>query len=731
MATLEKIRRRSGLLIIAIGLAMMAFILTDLLSSGGIFFQEDLNSVGEIDGTKIPSQEFARLLEEGTETYKQNTQDFNLERITTKQLVDAVWDEQLREILLGAQYEELGFTVTPDELYYEITNNPNVTNIAAFKDPNTGQFSDFRFKQVISQLKDQASTNEQAAQEWKGWRDFEDQVEKQALTFKYNNAIERGLYYPKRLAQLDYNRGGTNITLNFVQIPYTSIPDEEIEVSESDMKAYYNANQSDFRQEEATRDIQYVNFPIAPSAADNMAVKEELEGLIQAKTVYNSELDRYDTLPGFATTDSDSLFVNLNSDVPFDRTYMKKGELSPTIDSIMFQAEVGYIYGPYIENEGYKLSKLSGIKYLPDSVRARHILIAFQGAQRAGQNVTRTPQQARQLADSLFTAIKANRSLFDTISEQYSNDMVARSKGGDLGWYGPGTMAKPFSDFTFYNKKGEVGMVFTDFGFHIIEITDQSGSNKAVQVATIYREITPSEETIEDIYTKASQFASSAQQSENYADLAEQNGYALRPVTGLKAFDENIPGLGFNRKIVRWAFDEKTEEGSVQLIDNDAQSYVVVFLTDKAEKGIRPFEQVKEECRFGALRDKKFDKMAEQFKAAMESANNLEAIAVAVKQQPRQQILTSNQTTITGVGNEPEVIGIAAGSPSGELFGPIKGAMGGYVIRVGQVIPATPKDNYEDDQRRLQQALTSRVVTQTFQSIKAAADITDNRHRFY
>jgi peptidyl-prolyl cis-trans isomerase D len=721
MATLERIRRRSGLLIIVIGLAMAAFILTDLLGSGGMLFT-DYNSVGEINGKKITREEFAIRMEKLVQSNQQYS------NFSTKMQADFVWNQILREELLGKEYNKLGMSITSEELFYDLVNNPQVRQIQLFQD-QSGQFSESAFRQGMSYLVDNKDNEPQLREFWDQWIAFEQSVKDQSLVFKYNNAVEKGLYTPQALARADHVASTQTYAISFIQMPYSAIVDSTLAVTEAEKKAYYNANKEDFTQE-AVRNIEYVDFAIMPSEADRNEIKMELADLIEDRVTYNTTTGTNDTTLQFANTENDSAFVSMYSDQPVDMNYVgQAGGLPPILDTVLFDAEVGTIIGPYEEAGGFKLSKLSDIKYLPDSVKARHILIAYQGAERS--QATRPPFEAKQLADSLFEVIQGDVSMFDSISRAYSDDLVAAGKGGDLGWFSQGQMAVPFNNYCFYNDVGDLGLVITNFGFHIIEITDQKGSNKSVRVASIFRGVDASEETRTNVYREASTFASEAQSSDDFRALAEEKGYQLRPATNIAEFDENIPGLGQSRKIVQWAWNKEREEGAIGLIDNNNQGYVVVILTDKLEEGYAPMDKVMGRVTQGARDLKKGEQLVAQIAEAAADETDINAIAAKLNTTVKTQSINRKTAALTGAGNEPVVIGKMLALPPNVLSEPVAGERAAYLFTVTSINDAFEKPDYSEEIANLQQAMRSRVASESFESIREQADITDRRALIY
>jgi peptidyl-prolyl cis-trans isomerase D len=725
MATLERIRRRSGLLIIVIGVAMLGFILTDLLGSGNSIFRGDANVVGKVNSRTYELSEFTSRLEKAEENMRRNNPQ-QAQFITRKQMADGVWDEMLRDQLLGAQYERLGIQVTKAELKERVIANPSIQQAAAFKDQVTGQFSEGLLSQYITNIEDNRDIDEQAAEAYSQWVEFEKGVRAQTLQTKYNQAISKGIYFPKALAREVAVGQSTQTNVNFIVKEYSSIADSLVEVTDRDFQAYYKENQEDFKSDKLA-DIQYVSFSIEASEADRQAVKEELESYLKPEFIETK--NGVDSVPSFGEAKEDSLFAGSRSDLPVQPNYYKKNALPAGLDSTLFDQEIGYVAGPYETSGYFRLSKIVDRKMIPDSARARHILLSFREMENG--NPDRSFEETRVLADSLTELLKADTSQFASLARQLSDDPGSAAKGGDLGWFDEKTMVRPFSNFVFRNEVGDIALVPSQFGYHIIEILGHRGGESALKLIDISREIIPSDETLDRIYGEASSFASQVNSAEDFGQVAEDKGYQPRPVTGLKPFDENVIGIGNNREIVGWAHKDETEVGDIQLFSNGTASYVVVILTDASEEGYRPLEDVKERILPQVINSKKADQFMDEFRTAAEGKSTIQEIADALGLAVNSQNLNFNSSVISGYGNEPKVIGTLTGLEVNQLSQPIEGERGVYLLQAfGRTEGNEPADlaSQQDQQTNL---LKSRVNTEVFESLKEAAKITDNRYKFY
>lgn len=725
MATLERIRRRSGLLIIVIGVAMLGFILTDFLSSGNSIFRADATVVGKVNGRTVELNEFSDMMDEREQLLReQNPQQAQM--ITRKQLADAVWDEIVREQLMAEQYDELGISVSSDELYERVKMNPNIRQAQLFQD-QTGNFSEARLQQYIRNLREDKDFEEEARQQYSQWVNFEKSIKQNALQTKYNKLIEAGIYVPTPIVKKMYANGNTQVSGQFIVEEYSKIPDAEVTVEDSDLRDYYSRHKEDYKTD-ALADIQYVNFNIEASAEDRQALQGELNGYRSGEVVTDRQ-GKTDTLESFANASKDSLFAASRSDLRVIPDYYKKGNLPAGLDSSIFEHEVGYVTEPYEAEGFYRISKIADKKNLPDSVKARHILLSFQGVQ--GSESQRTFQEAKKLADSLAGVIREDSSQFAALARQYSEDPGSGAKGGDLGWFDDQSMVRPFSNFAFRHKSGKVGVVLSRFGYHIIQVLDQKGSVPAVKLISISREINATDNTVNSIYNAASEFAASVNNMEEFAAKAEEKGYRPRPVTGLKPFDENIPGLGNNREMVKWAHNEENEVGDIQLLNNQNNSYVVVVLTDRAEEGYRSFESVKEKIRPDVIKEKKAQMLKEKINKAMQGADGIVQLGQKLSTNINSFNSKFSNNVLNAFGNEPAVVGVITALEPNKMSKPVEGNRGVYVVQVQNRNNAPELPDYSAQMQQQKQQVTARISRQIYPSLKEEADIDDRRAKFY
>jgi len=432
-----------------------------------------------------------------------------------------------------------------------------------------------------------------------------------------------------------------------------------------------------------------------------------------------------DTIPGFFKTTDYQEFVNANSDKGYiDRWWFKKDLPSGVADTIS-NLNVGEIYGPFREGNNFNLIKVIGEKQMPDSAKAKHILIRFQGLVTAPQDVSRTKEEAKALADSILNILQKDKSKYEVIAADFSEDLSNKDSGGDLGYFVPGNMVTVFNDFVFDNEIGKLGVVETNFGFHIIEIVDQKNIQKVIKVATITKEIEPSEKTVNEVFSSAANFELDSQKGD-FNELVKDQGLNLKPVNRIGKLDANIPGIGNNRQIVNWAFHDDTNIGDVRRF-SVSNGYVIAQLTRKNPKGLMSISEASAIVTPILRNEKKAVKIRESV-----SGTTLNEIAsnqsVTVQ---NATALTMANPTIAGAGTEAKVIGTAFGKKVGESTDLIDGKNGVYIVRILAVNNAPELEDYSFYANQLNATLIPTINFKVYNALKNAAKIEDNRADFY
>jgi len=691
MAVLNKIRQRSVFLIVIIALALFSFVLADLIRNGGAISQKSQNTIATINGKDIDRTDFARKVEAASRNFGSNSSSI--------QAVNYVWNQEVRDIVFDDQFQEVGVKVGADEvaqlLEEALANNPTFQNEA-------GVFDKAKMQEYVASIKGNPAAYQQ-------WIDYKNSLGKGALEKKYINMVKAGVGVTLKEGELAYKMENDAVDIKYVQLPYTSIKDEEISVSDSEIQSYISKHPEQYKAE-ASRDLRYVFFKEEPSQED----ENELKNSIAKITT------------GFKNAENIEEYVNVeqNSAIKYDERFKFKKDLPASVADTLYNLPVGEVYGPYKDGTFMKLSKVIAQKQLPDSLKARHILISWKGLRTAG-DTERTKEEAKNLADSILTVIKTDNSKFLDLAKTYSADSSNKDKGGDLGYFGPGTMVPAFNDFCLEKNVGDMGVVETDFGYHVIDLQDQKNVQKAIQVATIAQEIEASEKTINEIFTETTKFQIATKDAD-FAEKAKEKEYTVRPVNKLSELADNIPGLGTQRSIVQWAFNEDTKVGAVKRFEVK-DGYAVIQLTAKTAKGTQKVEDASVSIKPILIKEKK----AALLKAKI-AGSTLDDIAKGQSQTVKTASSLNMKTpTISGAGTEPKVVGTAFALESGNISEPIVGNNGVYIIEVIKKTPASGLDTYISYAAQATTTQVNAVNSRVFNALKEAAEIEDKRANFY
>ncbi|WP_299113468.1 peptidylprolyl isomerase [uncultured Winogradskyella sp.] len=709
MAVLNKIRQRSLVLILVIAMALFAFVIGDVFKNSDSFgTSQDI--IATINGEDIKREPFMFAV--------QNRQQRSGPNATETQIKNQVYNEELRRIVMSSEFEKLGLSVEKDKMRELLETSfgayPEFQNQDSIFDVN-------KLNAFIANLKDiqpQGAPLSTFTINYAQWTNNEQSLANGALTQQYYNLVKAGVNATVAEAEDEYLADAKTVDVRYVQVPYTSIADSLVEVSKSEIKAYMEKNR-DLYEVDETREILFVEFREDASKEDEDALKAELLGLKADKFEFNSATKATDTVLGFDNTNNIEAFVNSNSDIKFSDEYLRPSQLGVAKDSLA-NTEIGGYYGPYKDGTFYKYSKVLDRASKADSVKVRHILIPYAGANRVAPDVTRTPEEAKATADSIFNVLKGNRSKFKDLLE-LSSDKVSNEKEGVIEFTYNQGFAPEFKAFSFDKKKGDMDVVETSFGYHIIEVLDQSGFSNTIKLATVAREIEASEKTIDDVFNGKQKFEIAAE-SGDFRELAEERGLTAKPVT-FKELDENIPGLGSQRQIVRWAYNQDTKVGDYKSFTVSGVGYVVAQLVDVNEEGLMSVENATTPVLAAVRKEKKAEMIRNKISATTlaDIANNQgQTVKTATG-------LTMKNTTLSGAGVEPKVIGTAFGLQQGVVSKPVDGEKGVYVVEVTKITEATKLDNYAAILARLSNARKNTVQTQVYSALEKAADVEDNR----
>ena len=700
MATLQNIRNKSGLLLAVIGIAMLAFILGDLLkstNSGG-----GSNIVGEVMGEDVLIQNFQTKVDEGIENWKSQNQQKVLTQSTIGQIREQIWNQYVNELIMLEEYSKLGIEISDDEFFERIQGtevHPEISKVPSFLDPVTGVFDRARVIGYLKQI-DEDQTGEARAR-WNGFQDYLIGVLKSE---KYNSLVGKAMFVSSKEAQ---NASDFNLRkryFDYVSIPYSSIENTIVEPTISELKSFYEENKSDYTQKQS-KDVDFVVYSVVPSIEDDMQTKTELANLVLD---FKSEID-YELMARRNSDNTNSRFI-----------FSKSDELQDSKWIDLFNAKQGTVIGPYLTSKGvYRIAKLAEIQSRPDSVEARHILIA--------PNQNRTLDSVNNIINDLKLQIE-NGTNFGDLAVKYSEDPGSNTKNlrGSLGWFSEGAMVNEFNEICFTANKKDLNIVNTQFGVHLIQVTKKSKSAKKVKIAYIDRIIEPSTETFNTYYSKAASFVGQViNDGISFDTLVEKNNLVKRSDSKVVPNKLAISGLPNSREMVRWL--NKSDLNAVSEVFQFDNSYVVATVKSVNEEGEIDFDDVKEQITTLVIKEKKGVKISQSIPKVSSLTEIAKTNGTTIVSN---QNATFSNDNLVSIGYEPELLGSIFGSKIGDISTPIIGRNAVYVIQVNSEDEAIIGDNSQQ-KKQLKNQEISNANRATINVLKDAADVKDYRVDFF
>lgn len=703
MAALQSIRNRGKLIAIAVGAALLAFILGDFLNSSYSIFGQNQFNMGEINGESISYQDFMEKVNERETFIKLVTNQSTLSGDMQDQIREYVWEDMIRENVIGVNAKKLGIAASDDELINMIqTGNVTQTIRQMFANPQTGMYDP---SIVMSFLNDQRPETRSANQYV--WDYLERELRQNRISSKYFNMIASGLCVTTAEVEQEFADRTTISDVKFVSLPYSDIKDEEVSVSEAELNQYYNQHLKNFERDAETRDVNYVAFDVLASQKDSAYALDIINGLKN----------------DFASTNEVVSFINSKSDVQHNDLNYNKGEITDaTVDSLMFAEQPGFVYGPYIDEGYYKVARLLDIKHMPDSVKVSHILVGY----RQGEDTT----VARHKADSLLTVIKSGID-FGALAKEVSDDQGSSADSGNLGWFTDRINFIPeFKDACFATEKGQITTVATSYGVHIIKVLDKTQPKKKVNVGFLQIEIKPSNETRQQAYAKASKFAANTREVAKFSDAANAEGLSLRVAPGLTSDTRYIPGIANSREFVRWAFDEEKSKEVSDVMEFDGR-LIVAAVVGIHPKGIAPLSAVKSSVESEVIAQKKGEKILADLQS--KNVSNVDALAAQINRPVQDASNISLSSVQIGGNYDPAIVAVAASLDKNQVSKPVAGKTAVYVIQNVNKTPAQPIQpiNVDTDRNAMQRDLSSRAGYQAYNALIKMANIVDQRYKFF
>jgi peptidyl-prolyl cis-trans isomerase D len=697
MAVIGSIRKRTGLLIGFIAVALLMFLLMDALSSNSLISGGSGQDVGKINGKKVDYLQYQMQYSDYENRITTLFPQAQVNASNRAQFRDEVWNNFAADALLGKHLVNMGIAVTADELGNSMFGD-NVHFFAQniLVNPQTGRYDPQYANALVQQAQNAVSADDPSRILV---RHLENLIEEDRMKNKYSALYTKGIYVPGFEAREEKAAGLRSADIQYIYFPYSEVDDSEVTYTDRDLEKYIRNNEDEFIQEEA-REIKFYTIDIIPSVEDSANALAAIEEI----------------LAGFRETDDDSLYVRRYSDLPFTGRYQNAEELTgdPNAEAY-FTDEVGTFYGPYFYNGAYNVAKLKDRKNIPDSVSARHILLVPQSREQY--------DSLQVLADSLIQLIENGSSDFAELAPVHSKDESNKHDGGDLGFFSQGVMVPPFNDAAFYHyEEGDVYKVESRFGIHIVKIDEADPTIPTVKVAVISQELDYSKDTERELFREANNFRTEHNTLEKF--VAAEGDYLINTAMVTKN-QVSILGLTDARDLVQWSFKEKV--GSVNYFDIE-DKYIVALISGQRAEGAPALADVRIQVEQEVKNELKAKMIADRIRSS--SASNIQELASATgKEVQSNPVLTPAALTLSGTGAEPAVIGSIFGLSEGSLSGPLEGTGGVYVVQVNSLTdPGVSDENYFVEKARLRPNITYQGI---LTELMDEARIDDSRYLFY
>lgn len=645
---ITKIRKRQGLLITLLGLALFGFIVSSAVSSLDIFFDRSVY-VGEVQGKKISYEELNKKFQEYLNNQSQNGPvDDQMRDMVLMQ----AWETIVMDRIYSSQTKPLGIDVSGEEIYNMfVSDNPNPVIQQLFTNYGEKPWDVNEVKKTL----EAAKTNPQIES---FLRKLEDYLYRTRLQEKYNNMFTASAFVSKAEAKRKYIEENTKFNIEYFAVNYATIPDSQVQVTDNDYLDYYNENKEQFKQLYPEAVIKYVVFPKYPSAKDSAYVYNEM---LRIKDEWSKEIK------------DDSAFAASKSDLPIDNNFKSMGQLDFTIKNYIANAKKDSVIGPFLDGNYYKIIKIVDTKTdtLP-TYKIKHILISFKGDTIAAQ------KKANEIK------AKINKDNFAMLAAENSDDQQSKYMSGELGWITRNQFGPDFDKALKNVPVGTiVGPIKSNQGFHIVEVVEKD--SRLMKVHVIAKEIFASTETEKQIERKAMEFAAAAINAESFEKLATSKGLDMRISQPINPNTQQIPGLQGGKDISRWALTGK--KGDLSGVKVTENAYVVAYIKEKTEEGYKPLADVKDQIKPRIINKAKakiiMQKMQGFSGSDFEALKNKYGTGAFVS---KAENVSANNPIIPGIGNDPIVLGKILGMKANTVTNkPIAGLTGVYMIKVTKV----------------------------------------------
>ena len=711
MAALGKIRKRGVALVIIIGLGLFAFIAEEAFRSCEATKNQQRQQIGEVLGNKINVQEFQSLVDEYQEVLKMSQNVDNLSEEQLNSLKDEVWSSYVNEQIVASEAGKIGLTVTDEEMQNIMKEGTNPMLLRSpFVNQQTGRFDATMLTKFLADYK-KNSSNPQLAESYQKiyqyWQFIEKQLRTQTLAQKFQALIANSLISNPVSAKMAFEGQTQESDVELASIAYSTVNDNDVQVTESDLKAKYDSQKEMFKQTVETRDIKYVAYQVLASAADRQALmatmKEASEKLQSGASPAEVVRKAQSQFPytGIAAT---------------RKAY--PSDIAAKLDS-MSVGQTSSVFETKSDNTLNVVKLLSKVQ-MPDSIEYRQIQVG--GA---------TLDEVRKTADSIYTALKAGAN-FEELAQKYGQT-------GDKQWLTSAmyenSNAMDEESKNYLNSintlaVNDVKNLEFSQGNIVLQVTARKAMVDKYDVAVVKHTIDFSKATYSDAYNKFSQYVSENKTIEDLEKNAEKFGFKVQERKDMFNSEHNVVGLRATREAMKWIFDAKVGEVSPLYECGSNDNLLVVALTKVNPIGYRSLSDVQELVKPEVIRDKKF----EQIKAKLAGVADIAAAkAKGARIDSVKQITFSAPAFVQATGSsEPALAGAVAALKQGDFSKAlVKGNGGAFLFRV---IKKAQREGATFDEKAMERQLSQRAqqaAGRFMQELYQKANVVDNRYLFF
>lgn len=700
MATLEKIRSKGLLLLIVVGLALVVFIVGDLVNSGSTYFQENSANVAVINGDKVKIRDYAEKMDQFNDVVKLQYGN-NINDEMTEQIRQMVWESTVTEKVIGDECKNIGMMITKNELADMLVGNnisPMMMNNQMFFNEN-GQFDVNVVKQFITMLDSEEATQnipyEQLRLYRNYWRYWEHAIKTNRLQEKYTNLLNAALVVNPLEAQYAYDNAKVSADAVYAMKNYFAIADSTINVSDAEIKALYNKKKEQFKQKQSA-DVKYIVVDIKPSAEDFAEVEKWINNLKDE----------------FTTTEDIAAVVNSNSDVQYRGENLVKEQIDADFQEFAFTGKAGDVMGPIFVDNTYKMARIieNGIASV-DSVNLSNMYLRRE-----------TAEATQALADSIMDAVKKGAD-FAELAKTHSLLQNA-ANGGEIGWVSEMGLEKKIATPAFSTPAKGMFQVKEGNDINLFYVNELGQKTTKAKVAVLARTVDATSRTHAELYNKMKQFIVDNNTIEKLEAEAANNGYVVMTAKNLDINATEINNVKKAREVVRWIFENK--EGVISDIFEVEDKIIAVAVDKHNEEGYRSIESVRPQLLAELRKEKKGDVLVAEMNGKTMAQLATEGFRVDTV-----RAINFASTYAGSIGNEPSLFARVAGAEVEKESAPIKGNTGAYIFKVISKEETTKPYNEKEEMVMLETREAYMNSYLAIEALKEAANIEDMRYKYY